>query len=61
MTDNNKGKEERKESKTGKYVYDKKLKKVVKVSDDIVGLKKGGSSSSIPSCGSGGCCPGCGI
>jgi hypothetical protein len=56
-----KNNEQKKENKTGKYVYDKKLKKVVKVSDDIVGLKKGGSSSSIPSCGSGGCCPNCGI
>jgi hypothetical protein len=56
-----KNNEQKKENKTGKYVYDKKLKKVVKVSDDIVGLKKGGSSSSIPSCGSGGCCPSCGI
>lgn len=54
--------ENKKENKTGKYVYDKKLKKVVKVSDEIVGLNKnGGSSDNTPSCGSGGCCPGCGI
>ncbi|MEW5951150.1 MAG: hypothetical protein AB1637_04590 [Elusimicrobiota bacterium] len=50
-------KEEKKETKTGRYVYDKKLGKVVKISDDIVGIKKGGSSG--PSCPSGGCCPGC--
>ena len=31
---------EKKESATGRYVYDKKLGKVVKVSDDIPGLKK---------------------
>jgi hypothetical protein len=37
-------KEEKKESKTGRYVYDKKLRKVVKISDDIVGIKKGGDS-----------------
>lgn len=53
-------KENKKENKTGKYVYDKKLKKVVKISDDIVGLNKN-SSSDTPSCSSGGCCPGCGI
>ncbi|OGS11531.1 MAG: hypothetical protein A2234_03120 [Elusimicrobia bacterium RIFOXYA2_FULL_58_8] len=35
---------EKKETKTGRYVYDKKLGKVVKVSDDIPGLKKSGSS-----------------
>ncbi|NLI09965.1 MAG: hypothetical protein GX447_04315 [Elusimicrobia bacterium] len=50
-------KEEKKETKTGRYVYDKKLGKVVKISDDIVGIKKGGYSG--PSCPSGGCCPGC--
>lgn len=33
-----------KEAATGRYVYDKKLGKVVKVSGDIPGLKKGGSS-----------------
>jgi len=52
-------KEEKKEIKTGKYVYDKKLKKVVKVSDEIVGLRKN-SSTGDNDCGSGGCCPGCG-
>jgi len=31
------------DNKTGRYVYDAKLGKVVKVSDDIPGLKKGGS------------------
>lgn len=50
-------KNEKRESKTGKYKYDKKLGKVVKVSDDVVGLKKGGSSSDQgSSCGPGGCC-----
>lgn len=44
---------------SGKYVYDKKLKKIVKVNSDITGLKKGGSSSD--SCPTG--CPGgtCGL
>ncbi|MBI4351454.1 MAG: hypothetical protein HY550_08450 [Elusimicrobia bacterium] len=32
---------DKKETATGRYVYDKKLGKVVKVSDDIPGLKKG--------------------
>jgi len=36
--------ENKKEEKaTGRYVYDKKLGKVVKISDDIPGLKKGGA------------------
>lgn len=49
-----------KENKTGRYVYDKKLKKVVKISDEIVSTKKDDSSSySGPSC-AGGCCPTCG-
>lgn len=30
------------ESKTGRYVYDKKLGKLVKISDDVPGLNKGG-------------------
>ncbi|OGR43823.1 MAG: hypothetical protein A2X35_08915 [Elusimicrobia bacterium GWA2_61_42] len=34
----------KKESATGRYVYDKKLGKVVKVSDEVPGLKKGGSA-----------------
>lgn len=34
----------RTESKSGRYVYDKKLGKVVKVSDEIPGLKQGGAS-----------------
>ncbi|OGS29214.1 MAG: hypothetical protein A2218_04585 [Elusimicrobia bacterium RIFOXYA2_FULL_53_38] len=33
--------ETRKEKNTGRYVYDKKLGKVVKISDEIVGIKKG--------------------
>jgi hypothetical protein len=41
-----------KEAATGRYVYDKKLGKVVKVSDDIPGLKKGGSGGDA-----GGTCP----
>lgn len=32
------------DSKTGKYVYDAKLGKVVKVSEDIPGLKKGSAA-----------------
>ncbi len=40
------------EKPTGRYVYDKKLGKVVKVSDDIPGLKKGGSGGEA-----GGTCP----
>ena len=43
-------KTEKKQAVTGRYVYDKKLGKVVKVSDDIPGLKKGGSPE-------GGTCP----
>ena len=43
--------ENKKEEKaTGRYVYDKKLGKVVKVSEDIPGLKKGGSSPEGGSC-----------
>lgn len=54
-----KEKKEKKESKTGRYVYDKKLGKVVKISNEIVGVKKSNGSSSGFSCPSGGCCPGC--
>jgi hypothetical protein len=62
MSENKNNNNERKENKTGRYVYDKKLKKVVKVSDEIVGLKKGDSADySGPSCSSGGCCPSCGL
>lgn len=43
-------KETKKTAATGKYVYDAKLGKVVKVSDDIPGIKKGSSSQ-------GGTCP----
>ena len=46
-------KENKKETVTGKYVYDKKLKKVVKVSNEIPGLKKSGDTGSCPT---GGCC-----
>lgn len=49
---------DKKESKTGKYVYDKKLGKVVKVSDQITGLKKGGSAGNGGHCCNGGCCHG---
>ncbi len=35
----------KKEAATGRYVYDKKLGKVVKVSDEIPGLKKGPAAS----------------
>jgi len=41
---------EKNESSTGKYVYDKKIKKVVKVSDEITSTS--GSDSH------GGCCGG---
>lgn len=37
-------KEQKKEQTTGRYVYDKTLGKVVKISDDIPGLKKAGES-----------------
>lgn len=57
----------KKDSMTGKYVFDKKLNKVVKVSDRIPGLKKSGGEEPSPcdsgSCdtGMGGCGPmGCG-
>ena len=43
-------KEKKEEKATGRYIYDKKLGKVVKVSDDIPGLKK----TSAPT---GGGCP----
>jgi len=55
--------EPKKEVKTGRYVYDAKLGKVVKVSDEIPGLNKGGGVEGCPmnqgghKCG-GGC--GCG-
>jgi len=42
MSDNKE--ESKQETKTGRYVYDKKLGKVVKVSDNIPGLKKGGAA-----------------
>ena len=48
-------KEEKKESATGKYVYDKAAGKLVKISDKASSSKKDSGSSS-PSCGSGGCC-----
>lgn len=47
------GKNNKKETKTGKYVYDEKLGKIVKVSDKITGLKKGGETGTCPT---GGCC-----
>ena len=34
-------KEKKEEKATGRYVYDKKLGKVVKISDEIVGIRKG--------------------
>lgn len=49
-------KEEKKENATGKYVYDKKTGKLVKVSDRATSGKKDGGSDSPSSCGSGGCC-----
>lgn len=44
------------EKATGKYVYDKALKRVVKVSDDIPGLNKAGGGESGACCPHGGCC-----
>lgn len=44
LTMSDKKEETKQETKTGRYVYDKKLGKVVKVSDEIPGLKKGSSS-----------------
>ena len=55
---------DKKENKTGRYVYDRKLNRIIKISDEIVGIKKSSGSSDLPSntsCSSGGCCPGCGI
>jgi hypothetical protein len=49
MSDTDTGKETGKEIKTGRYIYDKKLGKVVKISDEIVGIKKGSSAENIPS------------
>ena len=46
---------EKQEKNTGRYVYDKKLKKVVKVSDEIPSVSQSGQ----PSCPhGGGCCGG---
>jgi hypothetical protein len=57
MTQNNENKTAR---TTGKYVYDAKLGKVVKVSDDIPGLKKNAQSSdSCPMAPGGHKCNGC--
>lgn len=45
---------------TGKYVYDAKLRKLVKVSEDIPGLKKGsGTQGSCPMNPGGHKCDGC--
>ena len=57
-----KGSAEARESATGKYIFDKKLNKVVKVSDKVPGLKKsGGSGDFDPSaCNTGTCNPGMG-
>lgn len=41
---------QRTEKSTGRYVYDKKLGKVVKVSDDVPGLKKGGGGQAGGGC-----------
>ncbi len=58
---NKKENEQKKDNKSGRYIYDKKLNKVVKISDEIVGLNKSSSDNSTPSCSTGGCCPSCGI
>jgi len=44
------------EKATGKYVYDKTLKKVVKISDDIPGLKKSSGDGDGTCCPHGKCC-----
>ncbi len=47
-----------KDEATGTYVFDKKLGKVVKVSDKVPGLKKGGGAKDFepgPSCPPQGC------
>ncbi len=58
MAENRTGK---KDSGTGKYVYDAKLGKVVKVSDQVPGLKKGsaGAGDSCPMNPGGHKCNGC--
>ncbi|MFA5160809.1 MAG: hypothetical protein WC421_01050 [Elusimicrobiales bacterium] len=50
-------KPEHKNSPTGRYVYDKKLGKVVKISEDIPSLKKSGGHANCggPCCSGGGC------
>lgn len=45
---------EKTEKATGRYVYDKKTKKVIKISDEISSV----TSSDTPSCPHGGCCGG---
>ena len=57
---NDKENEQKNENKTGRYVYDKNLKKIVKISDEIVGINKSSSSdTSTPSCGCGEGCSSC--
>lgn len=52
--------EKKSSGKTGKYVYDAKLGKVVKVSDEVPGLKKGsGAQGSCPINPGGHKCNGC--
>lgn len=52
--------EKKEEKKTGKYVYDPKQGKVVKVSEDIPGLKKGAAApDSCPINPGGHKCNGC--
>lgn len=40
----------KKEPSTGRYIYDKKLGKVVKVSDEVPGLNKGGGAGGFEGC-----------
>lgn len=47
-------KNEKKETKTGRYIYDKKTGKVIKISDEIVSIKKS-SNGDTGSCESGNC------
>ena len=57
----NDSKPEEKPSPTGRYMYDKKLGKVVKISGDIPSLKKSrGHENCGGPCCSGGACPSAG-
>ena len=57
MKNEEKNKENNTDKKTGKYVYDPETGRVVKVSDEIPGLKKEAASSECPHQHH--CCDGC--